>query len=138
LEEDERLRVLADAASEAIVVLDKGTVLFVNRTLIDMLGMSGDPDQLMGFNTMELDGLSKYIAPESLADAHHLATTVEDIDFSNFPPFTVDILRSDGTSLTVWVKGKTMEYGGRAVDVALLRDSSWEEAAAGAKEDPPD
>jgi transcriptional regulator with XRE-family HTH domain len=128
LEEDERLCLLSDAASEAIVVLDEGTVLFVNRALIDMLGVGGDPDQLMGFNALDVNGLMKYIAPGSVAEAHRLATTL--VDSGELPPnpLMLDLLCSGGAHLTVWVRGKIMEYRGRTVYVVILRDSSWEKA----------
>lgn len=128
LEEDERLCLLSDAASEAIVVLDEGTVLFVNRALIDMLGVGGDPDQLMGFNALDVSGLMKYIAPGSVAEAHRLATTL--VDSGELPPnpLMLDLLRADGSPLTVWVRGKIMQYKGRTVYVVILRDSSWEKA----------
>ena len=121
LEENERLRVLADAAPDGIIVLDKGKVLFVNRSLLDMLGLTGEPDQLAGFDLRDLNSLMKYVAPGSLADAHRSAND------PSYNPFIIDLVRTDGSSVAVWIKGKDMEYDGRNVHVAILRDVSWQD-----------
>ena len=123
LEELERLHLLADAAYEAIVVLEKGKVLFVNRTLLDMIDLPGDPNQLVGFDVMDVNNLARFVSTESVAAAHYSLETLTDT-----PPAPFTLQRVDGSHLQVWARGKIMQYGGRPVLVVILRDTAWEDA----------
>jgi PAS domain S-box-containing protein len=129
VEEYERMRVLADATSEAIVVMDKGTVLFVNRALMDLLGLDADPEEMVGFNAMDLENLGRYIAPESVIEAHNRLSTMAD------DPSAFNLLHADGSRVTVWLTPKVVEYCGRPVIAAVLRDVPPSDMIVAATED---
>jgi PAS domain S-box-containing protein len=129
VEEYERMRVLADATSEAIVVMDKGIVLFVNRALADMLGLDAEPEDMVGLNVLDLENLGKYVAPESVTDAHNRLSTFAD------DPAAFNLLRADGSRVTVWLTPKVLEYCGRPVIAAVLRDTPPGDAIAPGSEE---
>ena len=105
---EERLRSLADAAFEGILISDGGEILEANRALTDMLG----------YETMELFGRSalEFVAPEHRDLVRNkFASGAED-------PYEIIGVRKDGTLLDLEVRGRAFSYQGRSVRVTAVRD----------------
>ena len=105
---EERLRSLADAAFEGILITDEGEVLEANRALIDMLGYG--LAELVGRSALE------FVAPE------HRALVRRKISTEDEEPYEIVGIRKDGTMLDLEVRGRTFAYQGRSVRVTAVRD----------------
>lgn len=104
----ERLRGLAEAAFEGILITDGGEVLEVNQALLNMLGY--ELEEVAGKSVLE------FIAPEyrELAQGNILSGYEE--------PYELCGLKKDGTSLALEVKGREFSYRDRDVRVSAVRD----------------
>ena len=103
-----RLRGLADAAFEGILISDAGEILEANRALIDMFG----------YSTAEIVGRSalEFVAPE------HRDLVRGQIAFGSEEPYEIVGVRKDGTRLDLEVRGRAYSYRGRDVRVTAVRD----------------
>ncbi len=108
-ESEERLRQLSDGAWEAIAIHDQGILLEANRQYYDMFGY--EPDELLGRQAME-----KTTSPSSLA---YLA---EQVRVGNPGPYEAVCRRKDGSEFPVEIRAKAMEYHGKSVRMAAIRD----------------
>jgi PAS domain S-box-containing protein len=112
---EERLRSLADAAFEGILISDGGEILEANRALTDMLG----------YETMELFGRSalEFVAPDHRDLVRNkFASGAEE-------PYEIVGVRKDGTRLDLEVRGRAYSYRGRDVRVTAVRDVTERKAA---------
>jgi diguanylate cyclase (GGDEF)-like protein/PAS domain S-box-containing protein len=105
---EERLRSLADAAFEGILISDAGEILEANRALTDMFGYS--LAELVGRSALE------FVAPE------HRDLVRRKIASGAEEPYEVIGVRKDGTRLDLEVRGRTYSYRGRDVRVTAVRD----------------
>jgi diguanylate cyclase (GGDEF)-like protein/PAS domain S-box-containing protein len=105
---EERLRSLADAAFEGILMSDAGEVLEANRALTDMLGY--EQEELVGRSALE------FVAPE------HRDMVRRKIASEDEEPYEIVGLRKDGTLLDLEVRGRAFSYQGRSVRVTAVRD----------------
>ena len=114
-ESEERFRVLAGAPFEGIDLTDTGRVLDCNRQMADMLGY--DPSELIGMEVLDL------VATE------FRDLTRERIRAGYTEPYRSRVLRKDGTTFAVQVRGRSIPFDGRAVRVTAVQDmTDWEEA----------
>jgi diguanylate cyclase (GGDEF)-like protein/PAS domain S-box-containing protein len=105
---EERLRSLADAAFEGILISDAGEILEANRALTDMFGYS--LAELVGRSALE------FVAPE------HRDLVRRKIASGAEEPYEVIGVRKDGTRLDLEVRGRAYSYRGRDVRVTAVRD----------------
>ena len=107
-ESEQRFRKLSEAAFEGIAITEKGTFLDVNATFARMFGY--ELSELIGMDVPEL------VAPESreLASRHH---------HSGYEKlYECQCLMKDGSVFPVEIQGRSVEYEGRTVRVAAIRD----------------
>jgi diguanylate cyclase (GGDEF)-like protein/PAS domain S-box-containing protein len=105
---EERLRTLANAAFEGIVITHRGEILEVNEAYLKMLGY--ERSELIGKSVLEI------VAPGHRKRVWHNILTGHE------GPYEVVALKKDGTSIDVEVRGRAFAYGGRTVRVTAVRD----------------
>ncbi len=105
---EERLRSLADAAFEGILISDGGEILEANRALTDMLGYA--LADTVGRSALE------FLAPEYRdLVVRQIASGAED-------PYEIVGVKKDGTFLDLEVRGRAYSYRGRDARVTAVRD----------------
>jgi PAS domain S-box-containing protein len=115
--EDERkrvadeLRVLHEAASEGIMVHEKGVLLKANDQYFKMFGY--DPHELLGKQVLPLT-----VVPESLNFQTRRITP------DGVTAYEIKGQRKDGSTFLMEVRGKLMEYQGRKVRGVAIMDIS--------------
>lgn len=117
--EKERFRTLSDAALEGIVIHEDGVILETNQAFARLTG--APHQELVGARIIDL------IAPESRAKVQGRLTRPRDL------PYEVELLRRDGTTLTVEVAAKQFPYKDRIVRVAAVRDVTERKKAEAAQ-----
>jgi diguanylate cyclase (GGDEF)-like protein/PAS domain S-box-containing protein len=106
---EERLRRLANAAFEGILITDGSRILEANQALADMIGC-GDPSELIGRSMLE------FVAPERRDLVQkNLRVGLEE-------PYEISGLRKDGARRDLEMRGRTISYGGRTARVTAVRD----------------
>jgi PAS domain S-box-containing protein len=110
-ESEERIRTLADASFEAIVIHEDGVLLQANDQFFKMFGYG--KDELLGRKI-----IPRLIAPESvdLVQSRIVSGSTE--------TYEVVAMKKDGTSFPAEIQGRSLEYYGRTVRVATMRDLS--------------
>jgi diguanylate cyclase (GGDEF)-like protein/PAS domain S-box-containing protein len=104
----ERFRALADASFEAVVILEEGRIVEVNRAYTALFGY--DRSELVGESAL------KVVAPESadLVRRNILSGSEE--------PYEAVGLKRDGVRFDMEVRGRQFSYRGRTVRVSSIRD----------------
>lgn len=110
-ESEERFKQLSEASWEAIAIHDQGVLLRANRQFFDLFGY--EPEELLHANVFPV-----IITPQSLQQIN------EQIDSGGSGPYEVMGLKKDGSAFPMVVRGKTIEYYGKNVWVAAIRDIS--------------
>jgi PAS domain S-box-containing protein len=105
---EERLRILAGAASEGIVIIENGRIVDLNDQYALMF--RGDRAAFIGHE------VASFVTPESRA------LVAERIRLRSEEPYEHRALRLDGTVIDAEVRGKEVTWEGRRVRVAVLRD----------------
>jgi len=106
--DEERLRGLADAALEGLVISDGGMILEANQALLDIFGYT--LSEMVGRSVLE------FVVPN---DRDQVRQNI----LSGFEePYEIVGLRKDGTRLELEVRGKAFSYRGRVVRVTAVRD----------------
>lgn len=105
-----RYRNLAEAAFEGIVIHDGKSLIDANPAFLKMLGY--DLDELKKVKSIEI------IVPE---DGELVRKNIEN---RHEQPYEIAMLRKDGSRIIVEICGRSMEYQGRMVRVAAVRDIS--------------
>ncbi len=110
-ESEKRIRTLADASFEAIMIHEDGTLLQANDQFFKMFGYGRD--ELLGRNVIPL-----LIAPESvdLIRSKIVSGSTE--------IYEVVVIKKDGTTFPAEIQGRPVEYHARRVRVASMRDLS--------------
>jgi len=107
-ESEERFRTLTEAALEALLISEGGTILEVNRAYTEMFGY--EPAEVTGKSALIA------IAPES---RELVRTNI----FSGYAePYEAVGLRKDGTRFDAEIRGKETFYRGRKVRISAVRD----------------
>lgn len=108
-ESEARLRSLAEASLDGVVVHDGERVIDVNATSARIFGYK--PAEMVGLPIMSL------VAPQSRGDvALHVSTRSEE-------PYEVEVLRRDGTTARMEAAGRQMTWSGRPARVVTLHDA---------------
>jgi diguanylate cyclase (GGDEF)-like protein/PAS domain S-box-containing protein len=106
---EERLRRLANAAFEGILITDGSRILEANKALADMIDCD-DPSELVGRSALE------FVAPE------HRDLVQKNLLSGREDPYEIAGLRKDGERRDLEVRGRTISYRGRAARVTAVRD----------------
>jgi len=109
LEREKQLRQFSDATWEAIAIHDRGVLLHANEQYFEMFGY--EPEELMGKSA-----LSKTATPES-ADFIR-----KQIESDSLGAYEATGLRKNGTEFPMEIRVKMMDYYGRMIRVAAIRD----------------
>jgi PAS domain S-box-containing protein len=115
-ESEERLRVFSDSTSEGIVIHDHGKILDANRQLLEITGYT------MG----ELERVNCIDKMIVISEQHKVWDIVESESEEYYE--TIGI-KKDGSTVPVGVKGRYIEYMGRPVRVAFIRDLTEQKRA---------
>ena len=105
---EERYRTLTDAALEAIIIIDGGKVLEVNRAYAAVFGY--EPEEIVGRSALDV------VAPESRDLVRR------NISEGNEKPYEAVGVRKDGSRLRMEVHGRGFSYRGRRVRISVIRD----------------
>ncbi len=113
----ERLKVLSEAAFEGIVLLEDGICLLMNS----------QAEAIFGYRSKEIVGL-----PTTVLIARQDQQLVLDNISNQFnEPYEVVGERKDGSQFPLAIYGKSLEYQGRVVRAAALRDlTKWKKRDA--------
>lgn len=107
-ESEERLRRLAAATFEGIVITEDGVILETNSQFAKLFGY--EPEEIIGMSALDL------VAPESQdLVSRHMQAGYE-------KPYEAMCRRKDGTLFPVEASGRAFPYEGRTVRVAAIRD----------------
>ena len=109
LRSEDRLRKLVNASRDAIVIHDKGSIIFANDQYYSMLGYT--PDELAGANI-----ISKTMTPESTAVIN------KRIFLKVFDNYEVTAQRKDRTTFPAELHTASMEFHGKRVRIVSIRD----------------
>lgn len=113
---EKRFRQLAQATWEGILIYDKGRLLQANTQLCQMFGYREEEliDQQICTNLLDPDSF-RALADEPTTD--------------NTGPYEARGIRRDGTTFPVEIRVKHIDYQGKRVQVAAIRDVSAAEQA---------
>lgn len=116
LEAERRFRLLAEATSEGVVLIDDGRILECNARFAAMHGF--EPSALLGRPFLEL------VAPDSLehVSARHVSNTTDRHRWT--------ALRADGSTFPLEGNARLVPWEGRAVRIEACRDLTEELRAA--------
>ncbi len=122
-ETEAKYRNLVELAPDAILIHCDGTIVFANPAAVAMLGIDG-PDEIVGRQILDI------VHPRT---REHVEWNIEaDLRGERSPLTTVDILRPDGTTITVQGRGAMIPYGGHPAIQVVLRDVTEEMRAEAA------
>jgi PAS domain S-box-containing protein len=107
-ESEERFRRLSDAAEEGILIHDAGVVLEANEALARMFG----------YAVKELVGMSG----DKLISEEYWPLVEENFTYGHDAPYEVVGVRKDGSTFDCEMVGKSYEYRGATLRLAVLRD----------------
>lgn len=105
-----RFRQLSDASMEGLVIHDQGRIVLANRAIAELTGYS--QEGLLG------------MVPSDLAAPESLATVEENIRKGSEAPYSVAVIRKDGTRFDAELCGRPIEYLGKPMRVTSIRDVS--------------
>jgi PAS domain S-box-containing protein len=108
-ESEEHFRQLAEGTFEAIVLHEEGIILEANEQFYEMVGYN--PEELAG-----KDVISLTTTPESVKKVR------EQIFLGNLGPYEIIGVKKDGTKFPMESRIKLIEYKGRKVRMAAIRD----------------
>lgn len=108
---EDELRVLHEAASEGIMIHEKGVLLKANDQYFKMFGY--EPHELLGKRVIPLT-----VVPESLNFRSRRTAT------DGVTTYEIKGQRKDGSTFLMEVRGKLMEYQGRQVRGVAIMDIS--------------
>jgi diguanylate cyclase (GGDEF)-like protein/PAS domain S-box-containing protein len=107
LESEQRYRVLADASFEGVAITKAGIILDTNENFARWLGY--EPRELSGRFGIEL------FSPEHRDRVMHATANAE-------TAYEAEMLRRDGTTFPVEVRGRFLQFRDEKVRIAVVRD----------------
>jgi two-component system, cell cycle sensor histidine kinase and response regulator CckA len=113
---EKRFRQLAQATWEGIIIYERGALLQTNDQLCRMFGYQ--EDELLNRQIFEV-----------LLDRNSIRTMPRQTDPETIGPFEARGIRKDGTTFPLEIRVKHIDYQGRQVQVAAIRDVSAQETA---------
>ncbi|MDD1709608.1 MAG: PAS domain S-box protein [Methanoregulaceae archaeon] len=112
-ESEEKYRTLIEKSPDAIVIHDGGTILYANPATAHLLQAS-DPGDLIGKNSFTV------IHPDSQAISRTVAK--KDREGIPSPPTEIQVIRKDGSIITLEGRGRRIQYQGKTAVEVILRD----------------
>ncbi|MEO7646882.1 MAG: PAS domain S-box protein [Gemmatimonadaceae bacterium] len=109
-ESEERFRLVADAVLDAILIHDAGTIAYINKTALNLLGY--EEHEIVG-NSGEM-----IVAPEDRDKAARRIAKPKD------DPMEIKFMRKDGSTFPVEIHGRSGTLRGRTVRIVVARDLS--------------
>lgn len=109
-ESEERFRLVADAVLDTVLIHEAGTILYVNRTGLNLLGY--EEHEVLGGSGLMV------VAPE---DKDRVARRFAK---PNDDPIEIKLQRKDGSTVPVEVHGRSGTLKGRTVRIVVARDLS--------------
>jgi two-component system sporulation sensor kinase C len=103
-----RYRLLSDASLEGLVIHDKGKIIDTNRTFAESLGYA--QSEIIG------QMVTRFAAPE------YRDIIMNHIFSDSEQPYDAELMRKDGTRFPVEIIGRTVDYQGKKLRVAAIRD----------------
>ena len=113
---EKRFRQLAQATWEGIIIYDRGELLQTNSQLCRMFGYQ--ENELLGKQIFDV-----------LLDRHSIRAMTPPVDPDPIGPFEARGIRKDGSSFPVEFRVKHIDFQGRQVQVAAIRDVTDSEIA---------
>ncbi|WP_319502004.1 PAS domain S-box protein [uncultured Draconibacterium sp.] len=110
-ESEEYFRFLSDSAFEGIIVHDKGVILEVNTTLLRLTGYSRE--EIIGKNL-----LTEFVDPKD----HD--KILNRLDSEVVEPYVLSAFKKDGSYRHVEIEAREIQYQGKKVRIAAVRDIS--------------
>ena len=111
-ESEEKYRKLVEAATEGIIMILDGSLVYSNRTMLDMLGY--DPEELKKLN------LAGILHPDSSASFEYLRELLES---GGTPPrIEAALLRKDGENFRALLTASKLRFGGREGFILTVKD----------------
>ncbi len=107
-ESQERIRRLADATFEAVIIHDKGAVLDVNPACSELFGYTRE--ELIGMNVLD------FAVPE------HRDVARKNVAEGSEIPYEATGLRKDGSTFYGEIRGSDLTIDGKVTRVAVVRD----------------
>ena len=107
-ESEERFRGLSRATFEGVIIHEQGRIIDTNTAADEFFGIAHE--ELIGRNALEL------LTPESREAAR------ERIEKGSEAPYEIEIVRQDGSSVPVEIRGRNAHFMGREVRVVAMRD----------------
>jgi PAS domain S-box-containing protein len=115
-ESEKRFKQLSNATWEAVVIHDDGVILEANEQYCKMFGYK--PEEVIGH--------------ESISRTSTLESTEyirRQVDLGNLGPYRANGKRKDGTEFPMELRVRLMDYHGKQVRVAAIRDETDQEKA---------
>jgi PAS domain S-box-containing protein len=112
-ESEEKYRTLIEMSPDAIVIHEGGTILYANPATAQLFQVS-HPVDLIGMDSFAV------IHP----DSQEISRTVAEKDRVGIssPPTEIQVIRKDGTLVTVEGRGRRIHYQGKTAIEVILRD----------------
>ena len=109
-ESEERFRLVADAVLDAVLIHDAGTIAYINKTALNLLG----------YEEHEVVGKSgeMIVAPEDREKAKKRIAKPRD------EPLELKFMRKDGSTFPVEIHGRSGTVRGHTVRIVVARDLS--------------
>ncbi|MCX6692297.1 MAG: PAS domain S-box protein, partial [Methanoregula sp.] len=112
-ESEDRYRKLVEISPDGVILHREGKIVYMNPAALDLLGFS-QPDDVIGSNVLDL------IHP---AFRNTISKNIQkDIRGESTPAVELQMLRADGTSLTVEGRGMRTFIGGKPAVQVAIRD----------------
>ncbi len=115
-ESEERYKLLSNLTFEGIFLHDKGILLDVNQSFVNMLGYSAE--ELIGKNIIQLVVLPEYHA-----------RVIEALKNEETSPYEVRAKRKDGSLFYAEVESGMVNHQGKLLRVTAARDITWRKDA---------
>jgi PAS domain S-box-containing protein len=112
-ESEEKYSTIVEKSNDGIIIIQDGILKFTNSRMIEMTGFS--PDEALGKSFIE------FVPPEHagmLIDRYTRRRSGEKVPDN----YETEILTRDGMKILVEVNVSQIEYKGKLVDIAIIRD----------------
>ena len=121
-ESEERFRNLSQATFEGIVLHDKGYIIQANEQYYKMFGYT--PEELADKDAIRLT-----------VDSDSLKSMRKKINSGDIGPYEVTGMKKDGTIFPIEIRFRLMDYNGKVIRMAAIRDLFWQKSAEAQKEE---
>lgn len=112
-ESEDRYRKLVEISPDAVILHSDGKIIYVNPAGQKLIGAQ-NPEEMVGKPVLDfIDPKSRDTVSENIR---------KDLDGEKSPPMELEMLRLDGTSVTVEGRGVKTLIGGKSAVIVAIRD----------------